>query len=432
MASFEVRGKLGLDTNDWASSLGRASVRLDNFSERAVESSRTIKRGFDGLKNIFLAGGLLTAAKEFFQSAIDYSQKYEGAVSQDIAATRRFGDALDAIKITGAKAGVAVVGWVEQAAIGLASLVYGTEAAVDAYDTMQKEAAKAADEEKARKIAAAQDALGKGRQDIALAEAPGPWERLVILINAAVDLRERQRGLEQGSADALALQLDIEKNLAAQRKITADLTADEGKELADASRVRLALSEEERRAAMDRMIAAEKAAALTNQRAEVEEELLNIAEALRQKELPASQLLQRKLELKKEERAIDGELLRLAEERAAAEASVANAAARLQEGQRDRVSFTLSEAVTGTRGNATDQARAREIQRIEEDARRSFDAGFEKSALEKQNRADALRQGFGRLDSRERDPAKAFKDALKESEDRLKELCTSLRAEVIK
>lgn len=112
---------------------------------------------------------------------------------------------------------------------------------------------------------------------------------------------------------------------------------------------------------------------------------------------------------------------------------------------RDRIAFGLDEAASGRRGNATDRAQARSIQRLEQRARRLFDlggsdfrdergrrVGSEAFATRLLTEADRLRSGFGRLNSSDRDPLRDAAEAIKDSEKHLAEIRKELASERIK
>lgn len=131
---------------------------------------------------------------------------------------------------------------------------------------------------------------------------------------------------------------------------------------------------------------------------------------------------------------------------AAAQARVAEAAKDLATANRDRVAFGVDEAASGKRGTSGEQRTAKRIADLEARARRAYDRGGVSSDRRDQqgNRisetgeqessrllreADELRNGLGnRLKSSDRDPLKAHKEALAESEKLLGELVKSLTA----
>jgi hypothetical protein len=110
-----------------------------------------------------------------------------------------------------------------------------------------------------------------------------------------------------------------------------------------------------------------------------------------------------------------------------AQKRVAEGKASLQEAKLDRSAFTVAEIAAGGKG-ITSQARgrAREIQRLEAQARRQRAAGFEGAAEKSTERALAIRERLGILSSSERNPLEAQLKTLKQSEEHLAEIKNSL------
>lgn len=125
-----------------------------------------------------------------------------------------------------------------------------------------------------------------------------------------------------------------------------------------------------------------------------------------------------------------------------AEQEVGEARQRYQDAFRDRYALSLGDP---TRGTDRDRARMQAIAQLEERARRIFAGGgtfaadasgrrmsAEDYARSLQSRADAMRAGFSRLKSDERDPLREAARAILESEKHLKEIRANLTAEAIK
>jgi len=101
--------------------------------------------------------------------------------------------------------------------------------------------------------------------------------------------------------------------------------------------------------------------------------------------------------------------------------------AALRDARLDRSGFTVSELAQGGRGiTQSTKATAREILRLENQARRQRAQGFEVSAEKSMERAEKLRSGLGLLTSAERNPLGAQLKVLKDSEKHLKEIKASL------
>lgn len=129
-------------------------------------------------------------------------------------------------------------------------------------------------------------------------------------------------------------------------------------------------------------------------------------------------------------------LTELYKDQAAAKKSATDARRDLATGNRDRVAFGVDEAASGQRGTPAEQRQARKIKKLEEEARRAFDSGVsttttdargnritesgEQRSARKLREADKLRDDMtGRLKSSELDPLKAYKEAVKISEEAL-------------
>lgn len=101
--------------------------------------------------------------------------------------------------------------------------------------------------------------------------------------------------------------------------------------------------------------------------------------------------------------------------------------AALRDARLDRSGFTVSELAQGGRGiTQSTKATAREILRLENQARRQRAQGFEVSAEKSMERAEKLRSGLGLLTAAERNPLGAQLKVLKDSEKHLKEIKASL------
>lgn len=126
--------------------------------------------------------------------------------------------------------------------------------------------------------------------------------------------------------------------------------------------------------------------------------------------------------------------IRAAEARVRNEKAVADAEKRITDAQEalsrakiDRSSFSVSELAAGGKGiTQTSKVKAREIQRLETQARRQRAQGFEDAAAQSTERALALRERLGILSSSERNPLEAQLQTLKRSEEHLEEIKNSL------
>jgi hypothetical protein len=112
---------------------------------------------------------------------------------------------------------------------------------------------------------------------------------------------------------------------------------------------------------------------------------------------------------------------------AEAEKRVTDAQEALSRTKIDRSTFSVSELAAGGKGiTQTSKVKAREIQRLETQARRQRAQGFEDAAAQSTERALALRERLGILSSSERNPLEAQLKTLKQSEEHLAEIKNSL------
>jgi hypothetical protein len=112
---------------------------------------------------------------------------------------------------------------------------------------------------------------------------------------------------------------------------------------------------------------------------------------------------------------------------AEAEKRVTDAQETLSRAKIDRSAFSVSELAAGGKGiTQTSKVKAREIQRLETQARRQRAQGFEDAAAQSTERALALRERLGILSSSERNPLEAQLKTLKQSEEHLAEIKNSL------
>lgn len=110
-----------------------------------------------------------------------------------------------------------------------------------------------------------------------------------------------------------------------------------------------------------------------------------------------------------------------------AEKRITDAQEALSRAKIDRSSFSVSELAAGGKGiTQTSRVKAREIQRLETQARRQRAQGFEDAAAQSTERALALRERLGILSSSERNPLEAQLQTLKRSEEHLEEIKNSL------
>jgi hypothetical protein len=105
--------------------------------------------------------------------------------------------------------------------------------------------------------------------------------------------------------------------------------------------------------------------------------------------------------------------------------AVSNAKQSRDESMRDRRSLTLEEAASSKQTSV--RSRAKEILRLEAQAKRQTEQGFAKSAEESMSRANVIRNRASFLRAADRDPDMAAQRAVVDSEKHLKEIRDSLK-----
>ncbi|MFZ5495274.1 MAG: hypothetical protein ACOZE5_08045 [Verrucomicrobiota bacterium] len=226
----DILARIGGDNSDLRSVLADSENRVSKafraMAGSAGESAMQmegVSRSISRIRNLFLLGGLLASVKGFFSSAIEYAREYKGAIDEDVEATKRFSGALDQLKVTGAKMVVEVIGLVDKAAFGLASLVYGVDAASDAYSEMDAAARKALDDDRTNKLTAAKEQLAKINRDIAFAEADNIG-KVNILLNEQIKIRERIKAAGDETVAQQEALGELAKNEAEIRKFMAAIS----------------------------------------------------------------------------------------------------------------------------------------------------------------------------------------------------------------
>lgn len=231
----DINIRIGGDNSDYRRVL-LDSERLTATSFKAmgqtVAQIGNVSTSVEKLRSLFMLGGLLTSMKAFFSSAIEHARDYQGEVDGAVEATKRFGDTMDRLKVTGAKAGVEIIGWVEKAGFGLASLVYGVDAASDAYNEMDAAARKALDDERTQKLTTAKEQLAKIIRDISFSEA-GYNGKLVILLNEQSDLRAKIRDVGAETVEGQKLLGELVQSEHQVRKLNAEISKEEAKSAAE-------------------------------------------------------------------------------------------------------------------------------------------------------------------------------------------------------
>lgn len=190
-----------------------------------------------------------------------------------------------------------------------------------------------------------------------------------------------------------------------------------------------------------------------DQIADIERERQDIAERIALSDEDTIDLQKRELELQKELARIEKERTaeakrraeqtkRIAEKLVEAGQAVEKSRADFAQELRDRSGFTLGEVAT-QRGNYAAKVTARNIQKLEEQAKRVRLTGGdfrdqsgklvsrEQYADQLITRADTMRKSLGMLTSKEADPMKGAAEAIKKSEEHLASIKTSLEPDQI-
>jgi hypothetical protein len=134
----DLISKIGADSSQFRTDVGQLpGVVKKNFdamkqaSEGGLEDSvKGLKRGFNDLKDILAAGGIVAAVTSFFNTAIDAARKSTDANDLNAAAVRRFGDALDGAKEHATGFSVFVVGTFNRIGEQIGSGLKGIGAAI--------------------------------------------------------------------------------------------------------------------------------------------------------------------------------------------------------------------------------------------------------------------------------------------------------------
>lgn len=251
--SSKIIAKLGLDTAEFSAGLNRVNNSITQFAGQTSAGIRGVTRVVGDLRRLFLAGGLFTAAKSFFDSAIEYSRNYKGAMDENVNATLRFSESLDKWQQAKARFGSAVIGAIEKGTIGLASLIYGVEAGTAAWDEMNAATQRALDDKRVKDYAAALQGLAKINRDIAFQEADA-WQKVTMLINEQADLKQRIRDVGAETVEGAQLLGQLAKSEAESRKIIDGLMKEEAKAVAEkaaAEKAAVAELEKQKLAAAD-------------------------------------------------------------------------------------------------------------------------------------------------------------------------------------
>lgn len=302
--------------------------------------------------------------------------------------------------------------------------------------------------------------LNRESEDLRAPVQPGFFRRLLLsnTLTRSLGLRGIRKEREERSQANAAVAAEQQENYLAQeqlRRQIADQAARDAKDLEtaqknyDNAKLRRLQSEASEIEAINlaetALYQAEKAAAAETAGTKEQLQAMVLVEQRRLEVVAARAKYQTA-----QQRALDEELRtqqRIAEIRrnvVTAEQSLLQSRRNLDRAAADRLAFTLGEAASGERGNQAAQLTAREIQRVENLAKRYRDTGrFEigrdqsgneirRDAAYFENRALQLRAGLRGLVSAEQDPLQAQRVAVIDSEKHLKEIKKQLETEKIK
>lgn len=238
----------------------------------------------------------------------------------------------------------------------------------------------------------------------------GDPERAVEIAKELATLAQEEQDLKKKIAETQKKSSD---DYAGKLKELNDLTEKNAREQLDADAKINALVEKQRNLRgeamasgnIDRLIEAEK----------LEGEILTLKEA---------QTEEQKKQAKEAFKLLD-EADKLRRNMGEAYQGVLKAQDKVQEANHDRLAFTVDEAAGGKRGSGSDRAKAREIQRLEKQAKRIYDRNDldlmnlsgtgPLSAEDVQRKADKLRSQFDRLNTQEKNPNASLEAALKDA-----------------
>lgn len=305
------------------------------------------------------------------------------------------------------------------------------------------------------------NALQTNLRDLNDPAAMGFWERTslrmstlgVTLPGVGSYVRRRAgNARDQRTTVAANVSADLQENFAAQEKLRADIATRADKAARDLAaaqktydearlrRLAATATAEQKVALAARAVESARAAAAAFAPGSKESlEALAALEARRIDFITVQNSLQqeRQQALEKEAR-LQERLAAIAERAADAQDAIAISRRALAEARGDRFSFTLAEAAAGQRGTGTAQSAAREILRLEEQARRLRDSGAVLEGRTQsgdrtfadyttfENRALALRNSIRGLVSGERDPLAEQRKAVIESEKHLSAILKEL------
>lgn len=212
--------KIGSDSSALRNDVtATAGVVREKFSAMKKDSDggvadnvKSLKRGFNDLKDLLVGGGMIEGVKRFFDFAIENARKSTDANDQNAAAVRRFGDSMDGIKETAGKASVFLVGMFNRIGESIGTGLKGAAAAISGtFDAWGEGERVLEDTEKAAR-----------RAELSLAESKKHAEDWKRLNSEAKDLADKREESERKALTTTEQKSILEQKLLEAQRAEAD------------------------------------------------------------------------------------------------------------------------------------------------------------------------------------------------------------------
>lgn len=240
-----------------------------------------------------------------------------------------------------------------------------------------------------------------------------------------------QRAVE--IAQELAQLAKEEQDLRGKIQKAAEATSkEEIKRVEDVSKAQAELAEIEQANAMKQQTLDEQINTLIDKRESLRDQMNETADQDLSMAKELARVEGRLLDLEKqraeEAKKASEEAARYAQRVAAAKQSLAESRRAATLAFKERSAVTLQDVAQGAYGTTqTQRARAREVMRLEEQAKRQRATGFDAGAADSTARALRIRKSMGQLGEAESDPMADAREAIKKSEEHLAEIRASLK-----
>ncbi len=417
MSFARIQAFLGLDISGFQSGLDKANRGAERFKQ-------TLKAGDikGGLKEALSAGAIIQGFREILQraqDARDAAEKLGRTVDLGTASVARYADAWDRVKNAVGNTAVAGVGVLTRSGEAIGDFTNQLFAKARGMTPAQARRTSKISEDAERNA----ERLEAGKGD---AKKRGDDKKKAQAEANKKAQEEREKVIRDGSEQ-------FEKNRFNALPI-GDQIKDLEKRRRDAIEARGGNSADGRAKARLEQYKIE--GELAEKRKEQEKQINDLYGER------AKAILKQAAEEKRayEERA--KRVFDAAKKQIEAERRVAEAKRELETKRRDAVAPSLSEVLGGKRGNSRDRARARQIERDEETARRLTDSGNRVSLFDEktqrsrevgadffQNRALSARAA-GNFKSSDQNPLSDAEEKLKEAGEGMKEAASELRAAI--